>query len=82
MPDNKTYKLREQARNDQPPGDDSSEDTVVLEPGWKAVASNAEREPPLPPPGGLRRVHASLYTLQAYKRWMMQIRETWKSDRR
>lgn len=77
MPDNNTYKLREQARTAAESADDPGEDTVVLEPGWRRIESAGMKLSP----GGLRPVHASLYTMQAYKRWMMQIRESWKTGK-
>lgn len=76
------YKQRDRIGPAGDPAGDPVEDTVVLEPDWNAVAYGIEREAAKPLPVALRRVHASLYTLRAYKRWMLQIRETWNIDKR
>ena len=68
--------------NERSETDGSAEDTAVLAPNLRAGVHIRRHDRAASPNGGLRRVHASLYTLQAYKRWMHQIRENWKSDKR
>jgi hypothetical protein len=68
--------------NERSETDGSADDTAVLEPGLRTGMPIRRQERVVSPGGGLRRVHASLYTLQAYKRWMHQVRENWKSDKR
>jgi len=68
--------------NQRPETDGSADDTSVLEADLQPGMPTCLRNSAKPRVNGLRRVHASLYTLQAYKRWMHQIRENWKSDKR
>ncbi|CAN5202595.1 hypothetical protein BH24PSE2_BH24PSE2_09060 [soil metagenome] len=59
------------------------EATAVLEPDWNAVAYGLHHGgAPDPLPLAMRQLHTSLYTLRAYKRWMLKIRGTWMTENR